>query len=521
MPRLPRTEERVGSEIAGKYQLLRLLGEGGMGAVYEAVHEFTQRRVAVKLMQPGFARAPLAAERFLREAQAPSTIGHPGIVQVLDGGQDTDGSLYLVLELLEGETLAAPIKAHALAPQRLCAIVLELLAALEAAHEAGFVHRDIKPENVFLVGDPGAEQVKLLDFGVAGVVGVEGKPGLTSAGSVLGTPLYMSPEQALGRRVDARADLWSVGAVMYQALSGRAPFAGESFQALMVSIATEEHLPLSVIKPELPLRLCAVVERALQKDVGQRWQSAAEMAEALRRALEDGSRTRRDGARAQLNAPVAPALAAATRHASERRTVTPLLAGALALGVLVVAGAVWAGLPRARQPRAQHAAPAPRAIAKRAALAPQPALAAVRDVHTAPTPATSSALPSASTQVVPSVSDTSPKQNQAPAVLDAEHLSQVLREHDRELQRCYEDAVIATLMRAAAEKPEQIQPLHLDFELDVGAAGEVGRVVVHGDASQDMRACVTRAISSWKFPNSQGSTQLRFPVIFQPKVVQR
>src|SRR5262245_26332381 len=136
MARLPRTEERIGSEVAGKYQLLRLLGEGGMGAVYEAVHAFTQRSVAVKLMQPGFARSSIAAERFLREAQAPSTIGHPGIVEVLDGGHDADGSLYLVLELLQGETLAEAIKARRLAQKELCAIVLELLSALAAAHEA-------------------------------------------------------------------------------------------------------------------------------------------------------------------------------------------------------------------------------------------------------------------------------------------------------------------------------------------------------------------------------------------------
>ncbi len=138
-----RPEQRVGEVVAGKYRLLTLLGAGGMGAVYEAVHQFTQRRVAVKLMHPAFARSGIAAERFLREAQAPSTIGHPGIVEVLDGGHDSDGSLYLVLELLEGETLAQAIKQGSLDPQQAGSVALDLLDALDAAHAAGFVHRDI------------------------------------------------------------------------------------------------------------------------------------------------------------------------------------------------------------------------------------------------------------------------------------------------------------------------------------------------------------------------------------------
>src|SRR5262245_42595474 len=178
-----RAHERVGSLIAGRYRLERLLGSGGMGAVYEAVHEFTQRRVAVKLMHPAFARSKIAAERFVREAQAPSSIGHQGIVEVLDGGRAEDGALYLVLELLQGETLAAAIRGGALSPVRLVPIALELLDALGAAHDAGFVHRDIKPDNVFLVADDdGTSRVKLLDFGVISVLSDE--PGLTQAGAV-------------------------------------------------------------------------------------------------------------------------------------------------------------------------------------------------------------------------------------------------------------------------------------------------------------------------------------------------
>ncbi|MDD9935410.1 MAG: serine/threonine-protein kinase, partial [Myxococcales bacterium] len=280
-------DERVGDRIADKYHLTRLLGSGGMGAVYEATHQFTQRRVAVKLMHPQFARSGVAAERFVRESQAPSSIGHPGIVEVLDGGYDNDGSLYLVLELLEGRTLSDDLEQGRMDPDALGHVMLELLDALEAAHAAGFVHRDIKPENIFLVGMDDEPRVKLLDFGVAGVLADdEDNPNLTKAGSVLGTPLYMSPEQAKGRSVDARSDLWSVGAVMYQALTGRPPFGGDNFQALVVSIVTQEHFPLETVRPDLPVRVTTVVERALEKEPQERWQDAGEMAAALQQALE-------------------------------------------------------------------------------------------------------------------------------------------------------------------------------------------------------------------------------------------
>jgi len=286
---------RVGEVLAGKYHLERLLGSGGMGAVYEALHAFTQRRVAVKLMHPSIARSKVAAERFLREARAPGSIGHEGIVEVLDGGHAEDGSLYLVMEVLHGETLQAALRKKRIHLQEIAAIVLELLDILEAAHEAGFVHRDIKPENVFLeAAGEGEITVKLLDFGVAGVIEQSDRersadPKLTRAGAVLGTPLYMSPEQALGRSVDARADLWSVGALLYQALAGAPPYGGNSFQALVVSISTQEHTPIGVLRPDLPPRVHAVVERALRKDPDKRWSSAREMAGALAAAVEGRS----------------------------------------------------------------------------------------------------------------------------------------------------------------------------------------------------------------------------------------
>ena len=539
-----RSEERVGEVVAGKYRLLTLLGAGGMGAVYEAVHQFTQRRVAIKLMHPAFARSGIAAERFLREAQAPSTIGHPGIVEVLDGGHDSDGSLYLVLELLEGETLAHAIKHGSLDPQQAGSVALDLLDALDAAHAAGFVHRDIKPENVFLAhAREQAPLVKLLDFGVAGVLSAEtqSKPGLTVAGSVLGTPLYMSPEQALGRRVDGRSDLWSVGAVLYQALAGRAPFGGESFQALIVSISTEQHLPLSVARPELPVRLVSVVERALQKDVARRWQSAAEMAQALQIALVHHQRSRGAQARdpALAHAHVVLAALPAEGAPGGRSSHAPWLLAAATIALVMVGGAVWAAVPGLRgqssmTPSGEVAAaareidPAPLKSQPAAPAAPQRADTEPTVTSAGKSPAetnaaaTDTAVASVAT-ATPTVQVAAPptQPSVAPAALDAAALSDVMQRHDGELQRCHEEAVVALLMQPGARAPDAIGPMRLDVELDVSPSGAVERVALEGGAGAEMKRCATSAMMSWRFPNSSGPTQVRFPVIFQPNIVRR
>lgn len=272
---------RVGQLIASKYRLERLLGAGGMGAVYAATHEFTKRKVAVKLMHEGFAASSSFAERFIREAQAPSAIGHPGIVEVLDGGFDEGGALYLVLEMLQGETLG-DIEPPLDVPELVDAVV-QLLEALGAAHKAGFVHRDIKPDNVFVTRDSaGRRKVKLLDFGVAGLRESAENNQLTQTGTILGTPTFMSPEQAKGERVDQRSDLWAVGAILYEALAGRAPYEAETYNAVIVSIVTREHVPLERVRPDLPRALLEVIERGLRKDTSVRWQSAEQMAKALR-----------------------------------------------------------------------------------------------------------------------------------------------------------------------------------------------------------------------------------------------
>ncbi len=279
----------AGAVVAEKYVLKRLLGAGGMGVVYEAEHQITRRRVALKLLRPDPSAGAEGAARFLREAQASSSIGHPNIVEVLDAGTDAAHGMYLVLEYLDGEELAVAVERGGVGTGALIDLVLQVLDALGAAHAQGFVHRDIKPENVFLVRDrDGAQRAKLLDFGIAR--GGGGEQRVTATGAVLGTPWFMSPEQARGEAVDARSDLWSVGAMLFQALTGSAPFDGNNVNVVMVAVITTRAPSLRSRLPRASAALCEVVDRALQREPDGRWESAAAMAAALRAVPERTSR---------------------------------------------------------------------------------------------------------------------------------------------------------------------------------------------------------------------------------------
>lgn len=270
----------VGRTVAGRYELLRLIGEGGMGSVYAARHVFTKREVAVKLPHPFLVGSELVVQRFLRECQAPASIGHPAIVEVLDAGQDDAGRLYMVLELLEGYDLSQAMLAGRVDARALVAIAVEVLDALSAAHAAGFVHRDIKPENVFLCSS-GPQRVRLLDFGVARALTSGEDDRLTRTGSVVGTPRYMSPEQIRGLPAAPGADVWAVGAVMYHALAGRPPFEATNYNLLVHAILSDPVPPLRQVRPDVPDALARVVDRALDRDPAGRWPDAGSMAMAL------------------------------------------------------------------------------------------------------------------------------------------------------------------------------------------------------------------------------------------------
>lgn len=270
----------IGKVLDGKYRLTKLIGKGGMGSVYEAEHEVISRRVAVKMLNPEYADESDVAERFVREAKAASAIGHPNIIDIQDVGEH-EGATYIVMELLEGTSLSSLIKSKGrLEPAHVVSIARQVADGLEAAHSKGIVHRDLKADNVFLTYDPRlGEQVKILDFGISKVMEKDGTD-LTQTGAVMGTPHYMAPEQVRGEKdVDARIDVWALGVMIYQMLTGMFPFPGSKTPEVLVRILTEPMAGLEL--PDLPDEMMEVVERALEKDRKTRFQSVAELRKAL------------------------------------------------------------------------------------------------------------------------------------------------------------------------------------------------------------------------------------------------
>lgn len=281
-------DRNIGRLIGGRYRLVELVGRGGMGSVYRAVHTHMQKDFAVKLLRSELSATEEALRRFENEANAVNRLAHPNCVRVTDFGRSDDGGMFLVMEYLAGRSLAALLAAEGrLPPERAVHIAAQVLDAVQHAHAAGIVHRDLKPENVMLVevdGDPDA--VKILDFGIARVLDGEraAQTQITEAGAVFGTPEYLSPEQALGERADARADVYAIGVILYEMLAGRRPFTGQSKMEVLSAHLTREPPRLSDVAPEISAELETVVMRALHKRRDERWQSAAAFLEALRSA---------------------------------------------------------------------------------------------------------------------------------------------------------------------------------------------------------------------------------------------
>jgi eukaryotic-like serine/threonine-protein kinase len=285
-----RARKRVGSLVRGKYHVDSFLAAGSMASVFSATHR-NGSRVALKILHPHLARDPGILERFRREGYFANSIGHPGVVRAIDDDVTEDGCAFLVMELLEGETLEeARLREGGRLPLPFVLGVSDaVLDVLTAAHERGVVHRDLKPENVFLTS---TSDVKVLDFGVARWDDGQTSSDMTGVGMVLGTPAYMPPEQALGRReeVDARSDLWALGATLFVALSGEAVHGGGDAKAKLIATARTPARKLYEVAPDVPRAVASVIDRALAFDRRERWETAAAMREALRWArvaLED------------------------------------------------------------------------------------------------------------------------------------------------------------------------------------------------------------------------------------------
>jgi serine/threonine-protein kinase len=270
--------------LGGRYRLLHILGEGGMGTVWAAEHQLLKKMVAVKLLLPQQLHGA-ARKRFEREARMAGSIGHPSIVKVFDLGHREDGAPYLVMEYLKGESLADRLETYgALDVAECVTIMTQVLGGLAAAHEKGIVHRDLKPDNIFLARqDDGVTRAKLLDFGVSKSLD-ENTLALTRTGAVIGTPYYLSPEQARGDQgIDHRVDLWAAGVVLYEMLTGQLPFIADNYNALLVKILMNAPVPPSRVRPSIPLEMEAIVLRALEQDREHRFPSAQVMLDALSR----------------------------------------------------------------------------------------------------------------------------------------------------------------------------------------------------------------------------------------------
>jgi len=277
----------IGGLVEGKYRIEKLIGRGGMGAVFRAVNERIRKPVALKILYRGWDTGSESEQRFLREARVASSLGHPNIVEVFDLGHLDDGKPFQVMELLEGQSLAQRIQAEGALPEEDALDISEqILSALEAAHERGVIHRDLKPENVYLIERRGVTIAKLLDFGVSKSISDQ-TMSLTMTGVVIGTPYYLSPEQARGdRNIDHRADLWSMGVLMYESLTGVLPFNADNYEQLLRKILTSRPVPPSKFQARLNPSVEAVVMRALSSQRSERPSSAGAMLDLLRQAKE-------------------------------------------------------------------------------------------------------------------------------------------------------------------------------------------------------------------------------------------
>ena len=366
----------TGEVIADRYEVGERLGRGGMAEVRAGVDRRLGRPVAIKFLLPDMAARPDIRTRFEAEARAAAALSHPNAVAVFDTGEHA-GAPYIVMERLPGETLADRLAAGPLPEEAVRTLALEVLGALGAAHAAGLVHRDVKPANILLTADGRA---KVADFGIAKSVQDAPTGDLTATGQLLGTPAYLAPERLDGRPASPRSDLWSLGVVLYEALTGARPFAGDTPLATAQAAATGAHRPLAELRPDVDPALAAAVERAMGVDPAARFASAAEMAEAF--AVAPGAAPTVPLAapgdtqvlHAPEPAPLPPSAPAPARARGRRPTAfwvgLACLAAAALLLALVLAGGDGDGTPPSPTAPATTASP-PTTASARAALAAQ------------------------------------------------------------------------------------------------------------------------------------------------------
>ena len=488
----PTADDLTGHLIGERYRILQPLGVGGFGVVYIAEHVVTRRKFAVKVLQAELGQRAKIADRFIREATTTAKIDHENIVEIVDVGRTEGGALYFSMELLKGETLADLLAREGRIPYlRAVALILQVCRGLQAAHAHGIVHRDLKPANIFRITRAGNQDfVKILDFGIAKLIerdGGESSPALTSRHEVLGTPLYMSPEQAAGDTVDVRTDVYSTGVMLFEMLAGKRPFAGKSQADILRAVIAGKSTPLATAAPDLvvPDPLVAVISRAMANEQADRFPDMTAMIAALEEAVTGVARPLQP---APASAPslvreatdftpsmheTQPAIRAARES---RRTLGLAVLAVCSLGVLAWIAAALRASPPPAEP-----APAPTVVA-----APAPA----------PEP-------------TPPPPEPPPEQPPAPTTKPVKSTKSGKR------RPACDDALAAALARATPAKARACargtgvtvgDRVRLSLSGDASTATLTVKIL-ESSGSKQFDACLTQTISAKKFPTDTSPAQ--------------